>query len=257
MSPIEARRTFRHGAPAPQTAQDLADRAVHKPLYSQVRDMLASQISAGQFSRGSTLPNESALAQRFRVSIGTIRRAVEGLEDMGIVLRRQGRGTFVGGHGLPTIADRLRSPRGEPLKCTRRALGASRRTSSPQEVAELLLDGLEDVLEVGQAVLVDSACIGVERSILPAGLSPRLEAGLAQGRDLYTLLADDGTILTRAEDAICAVLADDLDSQSLALPKGQPVLQVVRRAYAITGRLVELRTARYRPSSVSFLATAA
>ena len=52
--------------------------AILKPLYSQVRDMLATRISSGDWGPGATLPNEASLAAAYGVSIGTIRRAVEG-----------------------------------------------------------------------------------------------------------------------------------------------------------------------------------
>jgi DNA-binding GntR family transcriptional regulator len=66
-----------------------------RPLYIQVRDAIEFEIREGEWYAGTALPNEVILAERFGVSIGTIRKAVETLERGGLVVRRQGRGTFV------------------------------------------------------------------------------------------------------------------------------------------------------------------
>jgi GntR family transcriptional regulator len=71
--------------------------AVPRPLYSQVRDLMIDRIEAATWPVGAALPNEFQLSSEFGVSVGTIRKAVEGLEEAGILIRKQGRGTFVAG----------------------------------------------------------------------------------------------------------------------------------------------------------------
>ncbi len=71
------------------------------PAYQQIRDVLADEISREIWKVGSTLPNEKRLSARFRVSIGTIRRAIESLEKSGLVTKMQGLGTFVAAKSLP------------------------------------------------------------------------------------------------------------------------------------------------------------
>ena len=66
-----------------------------QPLYAQVRERLLERIVSKEWHQGQVLPNEFHLAREFGVSIGTIRKAVEGLEAAKIVVRKQGRGTFV------------------------------------------------------------------------------------------------------------------------------------------------------------------
>ena len=233
--------------------------AAPKPLYSQVRDMLTTQISTGHWSPGAALPNESVLAQRFGVSIGTIRRAVEGLEDMGIVTRRQGRGTFVAGLGLSGTTDRLcrlRGASGEPRLFSRKMLTCERRKVTTEEAIQFRVEVSRDLLEVSIGLFIDATTIGIERSLVPAKLAADVEAGLAQGRDLYALLGDDGAIVTRAQDAVSATIANKGDCHDLGIAKGQPVLQVIRRTFAISDHLVELRIGRYDQANVSYLSMA-
>ena len=65
------------------------------PLYEQVQAQILGRIKDGEWSVGQIMPNEGDLAREFQVSSGTIRKALEVLEDLGILTRRQGRGTFV------------------------------------------------------------------------------------------------------------------------------------------------------------------
>ena len=68
------------------------------PLYNQIRLILLDEIRRGVWTAGEKLPTEAALAQRFGTSVGTVRRAVSGLEDEGIITRKEGSGTFVRSH---------------------------------------------------------------------------------------------------------------------------------------------------------------
>lgn len=260
MSFTDQRRTARTRTPPAPPSTAPGPFAVPKPLYSQVRDLIAGQISSGQWGPGAALPNETALSQSFGVSIGTIRRAVEGLEDMGIVVRRQGRGTFVAGLGLPSVADRLcriRGPQSEHLDFTHRILGREQRAASAWEARLLKLDPGGEVAVLTQVVLTRDVLIGLERSVLPGSLASALEASISLGRNLYTVLGEEGHMVTRAEEIVTAVLADENDTRVLSVPTGKPLLQIERRAYAIDDRLVELRTSRLLPSRVSYTSPSA
>jgi len=234
--------------------------AVPKPLYSQVRDMLAGRISAGHWSQGDTLPNEASLAQSFAVSIGTIRRAVEGLEDMGLVIRRQGRGKFIAGTEPFGNADkhcRLRSVNGDRIELTYQAPRVVRRTCRPAEAAALGLGNDGEVVEVHQTVVTKDGLVGIERSVLPASLTSNLEENFAQAASLYAALRDKGIIVTRAEETVTACAADDEDAAALGIPNGQPLLVIERQAYSFDHRTIELRTGRYLPRAVSFVTASA
>lgn len=90
-----------------------------QPLYQQVQNILVERILNGGYPEGSFLPNEYELSQEFRVSIGTIRKAVEALIDHKMVLRQQGRGTvvtFSQEAACEKHLGRFRSHDGEPLK---------------------------------------------------------------------------------------------------------------------------------------------
>src|SRR6185436_21021943 len=68
------------------------------PLYKEVKIRLTRGLAAGDWKPGEAIPSESRLAERFDVSIGTIRKAIDELVAERILLRQQGRGTFVATH---------------------------------------------------------------------------------------------------------------------------------------------------------------
>ena len=86
-------------------------------LYAQVRSELARRIASGEYPPGSLLPNEFALAQEMRVSVGTIRKAVEKLHGEKLVVR-SGRGTMVADRQSPDYRskfDRIRDADGASI----------------------------------------------------------------------------------------------------------------------------------------------
>lgn len=249
----------RHDSIGPGADKSASDRlAVPKPLYSQVRDMLAQQIISGHWKPGALLPNEGALAQRFGVSIGTIRRAVEGLEDIGIVSRRQGRGTFIADIGGGAAADRLcrlRTPAGERLNVQRLLLAATRRPASAVEADTLDLADGGDVVELRLEARSGSAVIGHERHVVPALADADYAQALEAGKDIHEVLAEAGMIVTRAEESVSLVVAEAEDGAVLGTRKGELLLQIERCSIALDERIVELATCRYLPASVSYAAS--
>src|SRR5690242_20524097 len=69
-----------------------------RPLYAQVKDLLVQRLVAGAWRPGEALPSEFSLAAEFRVSQGTVRKALDELAAQNVVVRQQGKGTFVATH---------------------------------------------------------------------------------------------------------------------------------------------------------------
>src|SRR3569832_1045529 len=73
------------------------------PLYRQIKDLLLDSLHRGEWKPGEVIPSEIELAARFRVSQGTVRKAVDELAADNLLVRRQGKGTFVATHGEPQV----------------------------------------------------------------------------------------------------------------------------------------------------------
>ncbi len=232
--------------------------AVSKPLYGQVREMILGRIGRGEWGPGDSLPNEFILASQFDVSIGTIRRAIEGLEDSGIVVRKQGRGTYVSGQGAQALQNKftiIRSLSGRPLQPAYKLLDMARRPATPAEAGRLGVETGAELIEVGQALSVAGRRIGVERSIIPAELLQGLEEHLTKGQHLYASFSDLGVLVARVEDRIRGVPASDEVAADLGISANVPVLLVERLAFALDAKPVESRRCHYVAADVSCVAT--
>src|SRR5688572_20506666 len=82
------------------TAGDPAAQATpaFSPLYQQIKSLILQGLQAGEWKPGETIPSEMELAARYRVSQGTVRKAIDELAAENLVIRRQGKGTFVATH---------------------------------------------------------------------------------------------------------------------------------------------------------------
>src|SRR4051812_32270830 len=73
-------------------------RQAEDPLYKSVKNRIISSLQAGEWKPGEMLPSEPKLAAAYDVGVSTVRAAVGALASAGIVVRRQGKGTFVAAH---------------------------------------------------------------------------------------------------------------------------------------------------------------
>src|SRR5574343_489942 len=71
------------------------------PLYRQIKDFLIRSLEEGEWGPGDAIPSEGDLAMRFNVSQGTVRKAIDEMAAENMLVRRQGKGTFVATHSDP------------------------------------------------------------------------------------------------------------------------------------------------------------
>lgn len=233
--------------------------AMRKPLYAQVREQLLARVRSGEWGAGDSLPNEYVLSSDFDVSIGTVRRAVSDLEASGVLLRKQGRGTYVSGQGPAALQSKfcaLRSPQGDRLDARFELISITRRAAPESELGRLPSAKSHGVIEILQRIESNELTLGIERSILPAARVPRIETQLQFGQHLYPLLADYGLLVTRVEDTIGIEPASDRVIAHLACGETKSLLAVARTAFALDGEPVELREAHYLPELVRYAGAA-
>lgn len=237
-----------------------ATTAVAKPLYSQVRDLLLARIKSGEWAAGDALPNEFVLASHFGVSIGTVRRAIEGLEDLGIVVRKQGRGTYVAGPGPQALMDKfapLRMRDGDKADLTYQLHSVEARASSDAERAHLAVPDAGQVFEIRQLIAIGQKIVGREISVVSAQRFPRLETQLKYGQHLFSVFSDYGVLITKADDAVGIAFADDDIASLIDAEAGSPILTINRVAYTFEDQPIELRRCVFAMSYLSYHATIA
>lgn len=214
------------------------------PLYIQVRDMFVQRMAQGVWGPGDVLPSEQELAGEIGVSQGTVRKALDDLADRNLVVRRQGRGTFVAEHDEARILFRFLKivpDDGAPVFPVSRILSAERRRASAEERLRLELEEDAEVIHVRRIRLLGGRPVIAETVTLPARIFP----GLAEGaipNNLYGLYAAEfGVTIAKAVERIKAVVLAPDEATTLEVAPGHPALHIDRLALSIEGAPVELR----------------
>ncbi|MFN0161378.1 MAG: GntR family transcriptional regulator [Burkholderiales bacterium] len=233
----------------PTAAPDAAP--TFSPLYRQIKALITSSLEAHEWRPGEMIPSEKELAARFKVSQGTVRKAIDELAAENLLLRRQGKGTFVATHGEARSQFRflrLAPDEGEPSYPESRIVEC-RRIRAPAEVARVLdIKPGDSVVYLKRVLYFDKHPCVVDELHLPGGLFRGLTAErLAEGRaPLYgTFETDFGVKMIRADEKIRAVAADGVVAQLLQVPPGTPLLQVDRIAFSYGEKPVEVRRGLY------------
>src|SRR5213080_4406395 len=95
------------GAVAPAGRPGDGDAPAFSPLYQQIKTLITRSLEAGEWRPGEAIPSEMELAARFKVSQGTVRKAIDELASEHILMRRQGKGTYVASHNEPSYQYRF------------------------------------------------------------------------------------------------------------------------------------------------------
>ena len=225
------------------------------PLYQQIKALLVQGLQAGDWQPGQAIPSEMELAARFKVSQGTVRKAIDEMATENMLVRRQGKGTFVATHAEQATQYRflrLTADDGSAAPLQRRLLEC-RRMRAPAEVARLLgLKGGEAAVQVRRLLLADGRPVVLDDLWLPGtpfkGLTAeRLEAWRGP---MYRLFEAEFSVhMIRAEEKVRAVAAAAEEAGLLELPLGSPLLSVERLSFTYGDRPVELRRGLYHTAS--------
>ena len=218
-----------------------------QPLYRQIKTLITQSLVSGEWRPGDLIPSEIELASRFSVSQGTVRKAIGELADQNLLVRQQGKGTFVASHS----EERSQFPY---LRITpdRGALG---------DVAATLLDCRKVKLDAasgkklglaagsGAFLVTRTMSISAARAIyeeirLPATRFKGLSAETVERHHcmLYSMYETEFDVrILHVEEQIKALAADRTAAGRLGVAEGAPLLVIERVAYTYADKAVELR----------------
>lgn len=221
-----------------------------RPLYEQIKILLTQSLIAGEWRPGEVIPSETELAGRFKVSQGTVRKAIDELAAENILVRRQGKGTFVATHTeehtqyrflrIIELNGKKEFPTSEVLYCERgKADSTAAERLELKRGAPVVL--VRRVLRFsGAPVILDDICLS---ATLFKGLTEALITEF-EGT-LYSLYESRyGTRIIRAEERIRAVAADETVANLLDITPKAPLLDIDRVAYTYGDQPVEWRISR-------------
>ncbi|MCP4286201.1 MAG: GntR family transcriptional regulator [Gammaproteobacteria bacterium] len=220
------------------------------PLYMQIKDLLVARVTEGEWSPGDIIPSEIQLARELSVSQGTVRKAITELVETNVLVRRQGRGTFVAIHD----GDRalfhffhIVNDNGTKTLPECRTLSCRRKRASRQQALKLNLVSGAQIICIERIRILDNQPTILETIILPTELFGNF--GKSRTCDLPNTLYEMyetqfGITIHQAEERLRAVAASDHDVSLLGLEIGTPLLEIERIALTLDGTPVELRISR-------------
>jgi GntR family transcriptional regulator len=227
--------------------QAITPESAGMPLFRAVKRALLRSIESGAVAPSGTLPSESDLAQGFGVSVGTVRRAVDDLVAEHILVRRQGRGTFVASHGSDRFlfqffhVERSDGLREAPLV----ELVTFERTRMDEESAAALQCRVgEPAFQVENRLRLQGKAVVYDRLLVLAAQFKGLTEKRWRDRPstIYHLYQHEfGITVAQAHERLRATGADRAAARVLGVPLGQPVLQVRRVALDLSSKPVEWR----------------
>jgi GntR family transcriptional regulator len=216
--------------------------------YGALASALRQRILAGEWPPGHALPAETTLASEHGVALGTLRRALDVLDDQGLIERRHGRGTFVrsGLAGAPMLRFFRFGERSGEVPASR-IVSRQVAVASPETARRLGLGRGEAVLRLNRLRSLGGQPCLLEEIWLPLPLFAALTEGDTGGWGdlLYPMLAERCDVhVTRAVDEIGFGTLTASQARALQLSPGHPCAVVTRQAFDLAGRCVELRTTR-------------
>lgn len=232
------------------------DPADTSPLYIKVQRAIRQAIDGLGPSAGMSLPAERDLADAFGVSRVTVRKALAGLSEAGLLDRRHGSGTFVAQAGrIEKSLSRITSfsedmiarnhhPRSEWIDRTAGIVSA-------EEALALGLSPGAGVYRFLRIRYADDLPMALESAIVPATCLPSADAVQAS---LYEALDSQGYRPVRALQRLRAINLDAGRAARLGLAPGAAALLIERRGFAADGKPVEITTSWYRGDAYDFLA---
>jgi GntR family transcriptional regulator len=225
------------------------------PLYQQIKALILQSLQAGEWKPGEAIPSEMDLAARFRVSQGTVRKAIDELAAENLVLRRQGKGTFVATHAEQHVQYRFlklmpdAGDGGGEGPAQRTVLECKRVRASAEVARALALRTGDAVVQVRRVLAFGTVPTILEDLWLPGNAFKGLTADQMAGYSgpTYAMFeVEFGVRMVRAEEKIRAVAADAQSATLLKVEQGSPLLSVERVAYTYNDVPMELRRGLYR-----------
>jgi GntR family transcriptional regulator len=227
-----------------------------RPLYRQVKAIFVRRLMDGVWAPGAALPSEGQLAAEIGVSQGTVRKALDELAAENLVVRRQGRGTFVAEHDERRILFqffKLAPDQGAPRFPDSVVLSVTTGLASEAERTALDLAEGAAVTRIRRLRSFDGAPLITETLSLPQQLFPGLEDGPIPN-NLYSLFAGRyGITIASARERLKAVALADVDAAALGVSPGEPALQIDRVALSLDGTPVEHRLSLCLTQEVHYL----
>ncbi len=237
-------------APTPLELGPIADTG-GLPLYRKVKRALIKLIEGGRYAPSDSLPSESTIADSLQVSIGTLRKAVDELVYENVLIRRQGKGTFVATHNNDRFLFQFFHVEKRGLDITQEreypaveCVSFEKARADEDEAVALALRPGDPVFRIGNRLTLSRRPVVYDRLSISAltfkGLTEK-RFGERESTVYHLYQRDYGITVLRAQERARAVAANREASRVLGVQFGLPVMEVHRVAVTFGEKPVEYR----------------
>lgn len=221
--------------------------AVGTTLYKEVQRQMLRALAAGEWKPGEAIPAEKKLCELFEVSIGTLRKAIDELVAENILIRHQGRGTYVAQHNRAQQMFRFFNVTDHAGNKTYPQLSLitfSKRRADKVAAEKLHLPTTDKVIAFTNLLYLQEQPVIVDDIVLPEPLFTSLTEEQIRNRPntLYNLYQIDfGISIIRTEERLRAGIASEKHAALLGIKVGAPILEVRRVAFSYDDQPIEWR----------------
>ena len=217
------------------------------PLYIQIKKRITESLVCGLWHPGQSIPSEIELAQSYNVSQGTVRKAIDELAAEKILIRRQGKGTFVASHNeehnqLRFL--RLTSSLGDKEKLDNKLISFEKEKASNGLAKTLGINSASTVVSIKRVLTFNEKPLILDLIKVPAasfrGLTP--EKVIEKKGSMYRMYETDfGIQMLHAKEKIRAVTASAEAAELLGVSVDSPILSVERTSFTYDNKAIEWR----------------
>lgn len=213
-------------------------------LYEQLKLLIKNDILNNIYKPGERMPSETELGELYGVSRITVRRAIKELANEGLLICRQGKGTFV---EHPKIRSQILDLGGftetalKPGSRTTRVLSKTIVEATEQIVNYLGLPKEVEVLQVRRLLLEDDSPISIDTAYFPKDLFPDIIYKISDNVSTFKIMKEEyGIVMKKAYKEFSVAISDIEQSKLLECPPGEPLFSINKVIYNPLGRAVHL-----------------
>jgi GntR family transcriptional regulator len=219
----------------------------YRPLYEQIKVLLTQSLIGGEWRPGDVIPSEVDLAGRYKVSQGTVRKAIDSLASENILIRRQGKGTYVATHNQEDIKLRflrLTAENGQKEALNNELIGYKKVKADARKASILEVKAGTTLIEVKRLLTFSGRPLIYDHIAIPAAPFKGLNAERIEEKNgsMYSMYETEyGVRMIRAEERLTAVAASAEVAEALHLKVGAPLLSIERVSYTYGDKPMEWR----------------
>jgi len=217
------------------------------PLYMQVKKRITESLVRSEWSPGESIPSEIELAKKYNVSQGTVRKAIDDLSLDKILIRRQGKGTFVSTHNEESIQLRflrLTEKSGKKEILENKLISFEKEKAGNQIAKSLGINPSSTLISIKRLLTFNGRPLILDLIKIPTayfrGLTP--DKVIEKRGSMYRMYeVDFGIQMLHADEKIKAVGSSNDSSMLLGVSEGYPLLSVERVSYTYDNKPIEWR----------------